>query len=401
MPEYAYHAVDKMGRASDGTMVADDEHLLERRLREIGYWLIDVKVQSARKQGGSHKVPRRELIDFFNGMTSLQIAGIPVADAIAAMAEEIEQPSLKYILNDVGMNVQAGNDLSSSFRKFPKVFSEQVCNLIQAGEHGGNLVATFKDLSEHLEWVDRIVSDVKQASVYPLMILSAVAGLIALMFVFVVPQFAKILSELDIELPALTRGVIAIGEFSQSYWWAILAALAACIFALRRIRKINPSLSMRIDRFKLSMPVFGNIQRLLVQSQFVHNLALMLKAGVPIVDALKLSRGLTNNLVMDTAIEHAEAAVQRGDRISDALRAHNVVSSLTLRMIVVGEDSGRLDTTLQQVADRFDEEIPRQIKRVFALLEPMITLVLVAIVGLIAASIFLPMFALISGLGAG
>jgi len=400
MPEYAYHAVDKLGRASDGTMVADDERLLERRLREIGYWLIDVKVQTARKSGAKRKVPRRELIDFFNGMTSLQTAGISVADAISAMANETEHPSLRAILSDVGINVQAGNDLSTSFRKFPDVFPAQVCNLVQAGEHGGNLVDTFRDLSAHLEWVERIMADIKQASIYPLMIISAVFGLIGLMFAFVVPRFAKIFVELDIELPPLTRGVVAIGDFSQRYWWAILGALVLLVVALRSIRKLNPALTLRIDRFKLSMPIFGRIQRLLVQSQFVHNLALMLKAGVPIIEALKLSRGLTNNLVMDTAIEHAEAAVERGDRISDALRKHDVVSSLTLRMIVIGEDSGRLDTTLQQVADRFDEEIPRHIKRVFAVIEPLITLVLIVIVGLVAASVFLPMFALVSGLGA-
>lgn len=399
MPEYVYHAVDRNGRASDGSMFADDLRLLERRLHEIGYWLIDAKPQSTRKVSKKQKVPRRELIELFNGLTSLQIAGIPIADALEAMAEEIVNVNLRAILTDVAVNVQSGNDLSSSFRKFPTVFSEQVCNLIQAGEAGGNLIDTFRDLSAHLEWVDRIVADVKQASIYPMMIISAVAGLIGLMFTVVVPQFAKIFAELEIQMPALTQAVISIGEFASAYWWAVLSGLAALYVSLKLLRKSNPAITLRMDKFKLSMPVFGSIQALLVQSQFVHNLALMLKAGVPILDALRLSRGLTKNLVMDNAIDDAAEAVQRGDRISDALRRHNIVSSLTLRMIIVGEESGRLDTTLQQVADRFDEEIPRHIKRVFAILEPMITLTLVGIVGLIAAAIFLPMFSLISGLG--
>lgn len=381
-------------------MAADSIALLERRLGEIGYWLIDAKPQSARRQSSKHKVPRRELIDLFNGLTSLQIAGIPIADALDAMAEEVEHVGLKTILIDVAMNVQSGNDLSASFRKFPTVFNEQICNLIQAGEAGGNLTETFEDLSKHLEWVERIMADVKQASIYPMMIISAVAALVGLMFTVVVPQFAKIFGELDIEMPMLTRGVIAIGEFFSAYWWAVLAGIATVIIGSRFMRQTHPVLAIRIDRIKLGLPVFGKIQRLLVQSQFVHNLALMLKAGVPILEALKLSRGLTKNRVMDAAIDDAADAVQRGNKISDALRRHDVVSSLTLRMIVVGEESGRLDTTLQQVASRFDEEIPRQIKRVFAIVEPMITLVLVGIVGLIAAAIFLPMFSLISGLGA-
>ncbi|MEM7082037.1 MAG: type II secretion system F family protein [Pseudomonadota bacterium] len=398
MPEYAYHAVDKLGRQADGTMVADTEQLLERRLREIGYWLIDAEVQVARKQTRRKKVPRQELIDFFNGATSLLKAGIPIADAIAAMAEETEQPVLRQILEDIGLNVQAGNDLSSSFRKFPKVFSEQVCNLVQAGEHGGNLVEVFTDISRHLAWVDRIIADVKQASIYPLMIIVAVAGLVGLMFVFVVPRFATIFAELELELPALTRGVVAIGLFAQQYWWAILLSLAALIIGIRQAARRVSAVARVIDRTKLSMPVFGSIQRLLVQSQFVHNLALMLKAGVPIVESLTLCKGLTNNSIMDTAISDAEIAVQRGNRVSDALRNHDIVSNLTLRMIIVGEDSGTLDEMLQQTADRFDEEIPRQIKRVFAIIEPMITLTLVAIVGLIAGAVFLPMFSLVQGI---
>ncbi|MEM8982947.1 MAG: type II secretion system F family protein [Pseudomonadota bacterium] len=399
MPEYAYHAVDRQGRASDGTMFADDEKILERRLREIGYWLIDARVRHNKRARVRKKVPRRELIDFFNGITSLLIAGIPIAEAISAMAEETEHTSLKNILEDISVNVQSGNEVSESFRKYPGVFSDQVCNLVRAGEQGGNLVETFTDISNHLAWVDRIMADVKQASIYPMMIIAAVAGLIALMFIVVVPKFAEIFAELETDLPGLTRSVIGIGEFAQQYWWAIALGTAGLAVFVMNVRRINPSIALAIDRLKLNIPVFGKLQRLLVQSQFVHNLALMLRAGVPIVEALTLSQGLTNNLVMDRAIADAEAAVQRGDRVSSALRQHSVVSSLTLRMIVVGEDSGRLDTTLQQISDRYDEEIPRQIKRVFSVLEPMITMVLVAIVGLIAASIFLPMFALVSGLG--
>lgn len=399
MPEFAYHSVDRDGRTSDGTMVADSEHALESKLREIGYWLIDAKEQTAKRRLKKFKVPRRELIDFFNGATSLLTAGIPVADTISAMAEETVHPALKQVLEDVSINIRAGTEVSTSLRNYPSVFSEQVCNLIQAGETGGNLEAIFSDLALHLEWVERILADVKQASIYPAMILCAVAGLVVLMLTFVVPQFAAIFAELDIELPALTRGVVNLGAFMQQFWWLLMLGAGGLFVFLRTIGATHPAIALRIDEMKLNMPVFGHIQRLLVQSQFVHNLALMLKAGVPILEALRLSLGVSGNLMMDRAIDDAAATVEQGGKISDAMRSHSVISSLTLRMIIVGEDAGRLDTTLQQVADRFDEEIPRQIKRVFAIVEPMITLVLVGVVGLIAGSLFLPMFSLVSGLG--
>lgn len=380
-------------------MSADSEHALEQKLREIGYWLIDAKEQGARRNTRIASVPRRELIDFFSGMSSLMDAGIPMAEAISAMAEETEHASLRAILEDVSVNVQSGQELSSSFEKYPKVFPNQLCKLIRAGEYGGNLVETFSDLTAHLEWTDQIVADIRQASVYPTVILAAVAGLIALMFIVVVPKFASIFSELELELPALTRAVVGLGEAARHYWWAAIGAGTGLYFGSGLARRRSRKLDLAIDRIKLRIPVFGRIISLLVQSQFVHNLGLMLKAGVPIIDALTLTQGVSNNRVMDAAIADAQAQVQRGGRISDALRAHSVVSSLTLRMIVVGEDSGKLDESLLQVSRRFDAEIPRQIKRVFAIIEPAITLTLVGIVGLVAASIFLPMFSLATGIG--
>lgn len=399
MPEYAYHAVDRSGRPADGTMVADDEQALERRLSDLGIWLIDADEESVKKRSVKLRVPRRDLIEIFYEMSSLLSAGIPVADAITALADETASTSLKFILDDIGIKVQSGEELSDCFAKYPKVFSPQVCNLVSAGEHGGNLTETFKDLSEHLEWVEHILGDIKQASIYPLMIMLAVTGLIGVMFIFVVPTFSKLFLELDVELPALTRGVVALGDFSRQYWWLIVGVVSIIAGVLANFKKIAPQLGYLYDQNKLSLPIFGPILAMLAQSQVVHNLALMLKAGVPIVDALHLCRGLTNNEVMDTAIEDAEYAVKQGNRMSEAFRAHKIMSPFTLRLMVVGEESGQLDRTLQQVANRFDDDIPRKIKRVFSIVEPMITVTLVVVVGLIAAAVFLPMFRLMTSIG--
>lgn len=399
MPEYLYRAVDRDGHTTNGAMAADTELLLERRLTEMGYWLIDAKEQSQRRQGAARRVPRRQLIEFFNGMVSLLMAGIPIADALDAMAEETEHETLQQILRHAGVNVRSGNELSASMRQYPAAFPEQTCNLVQAGEHGGNLSETFRDISDHLEWVERVMADFKQASVYPALVVIAVCGLIVLMLTFVVPRFSEIFSSLDIALPAITRFVIFLGEFAATYWWLMLGALGGLIGFIRLGPQFSPRIAHWLDQLKLDLPIVGPVIGLLVQSQFVHNLALMLKSGVPILDALKLCRGLVDNKVMAGAIRDAELAVNQGRRMSDALRDHPVVSSLTLRMIVVGEESGRLEHTLQQVATRFDEEVPRRIKRVFAVAEPLIMLVLVGIVGGIAAAVFMPMLSIMSGLG--
>lgn len=399
MPEFVYCAVDRNGHHTDGITTAADEHGLEQQLRKAGYWLIDAEKKSRSNASVGKQVKRRELIDFFNGMAALLSAGIPIADALKAMVEEIEDEALAHILEDLEVNVQIGNALSETLRKYPKVFSDQVCNLVTAGEHSGNLENTFKDLASHTEWVERIRADVKQASLYPAMILLAVAGLIALMFTFVVPRFATIFEDLEIELPLLTQIVVSLGKGAEQYWWAVLLGFATLVFTVRFGPKHSATLRRGIDRFKLNVPILGRVNRLLVLSSFVHNLSLMLRAGVPILESLQLCRGVVGNVVMEDAVKDAELAVTEGRRMSEALRSHEIVSSLTLRMMVIGEETGRLDEALRHVKARFDDEIPRRIKRVFSVMEPLITLFLIGIVGLVAASVFLPMFSLISGLG--
>jgi len=397
MPEFAYRAADRTGHQTDGIMAATDEAALEQQLRKAGYWLIEAEAKTRRAQSVVN-VRRRELIDFFNGMASLLAAGISIADSLKAMVEEVESEALAHILEDLDVNVQIGNALSETMRKYPKVFSDQVCNLVNAGEHSGNLVTTFKDLAAHTEWVERIVADVKQASIYPAMILFAVCALIALMFTFVVPRFARIFENLDMELPLLTQIVINLGKAAEQYWWAVLLTFLLVAVVAKFGPKYSLTLRRRLDELKINLPVLGPVNRALVLSSFVHNLSLMLRAGVPILDSLSLCRGVVDNLVMEDAVKDAELAVTEGRRMSEALRQHEIVSSLTLRMMIIGEETGRLDETLSHVKDRFDDEIPRRIKRVFGVMEPLITLFLVSIVGLVAASVFLPMFSLVSGL---
>ncbi len=401
MPDYNYRAVNTKGQSISGSMFAYDENELDKNLQRIGYWLIESSTQNKEKQAvsGKEKVSRKELMDFFNGMYSMLAAGIPVATTIISLAEETTDETFAKVLKDIQVNVEAGNPLDIAMQRHPKIFSSQIVNLIKAGEYAGNLETSCEDITAHLEWVDSIMADIKQASIYPIIILCAVLGLVFLMFFFVVPRFKTIFDSLNLELPLLTQIVIKIGDFTTQYWWLILS-LPVCLFLFfKHVPKYLPTLAMSIDRFKLNVPVFGQLNRMIIQSRFCHNMGLLLKAGVPIIDALSLSKALVGNLVMEKATQDAEAAVNEGRRISEALREHNVISPIVLRMMIVGEETGRLDEALKYVSLRFDKEVPRQIKRVFSVLEPMIMITLIFIVGLIGGAVFLPMFGMMSGLG--
>ena len=404
MTDYIYKAVDGEGETIQGVMTASSEQELDTNLQSQGYWLIEASVQNSKKDAElgplkDRKVPRKELIDFFNGLNAMLEAGIPISNSIAAIAEETADPHLSQVLMDLKINIEAGNTLDQAMSKHPKAFPNQIVQLIKAGEYSGNLAASCEDISEHLEWLDGIIADVKQASIYPTIILCAVLGLVFLMFAVVVPKFKVVFDGLKLELPMLTQAVVSIGEFTTQYWWAILMVPVIVFITVSQGPRFFPILGYYLDMFKLKVPVFGNLNSMIVQSRFCHNLGLLLKSGVPILEALKLCKGLVDNQLMAIAIASAESAVNEGKKVTDALKPHQLFSPIVLRMMVVGEETGRLDSALSFASKRFDKEVPRQIKKVFGILEPAIMITLICIVGLIGGAVFLPMFSLMSGFG--
>ena len=401
MPQYAYRAIDKDSHTINGVLVADTQSMLERKLSELGLWLIEAEESSKRelKAIGKVDVTRKDLADFFNGLATLVGAGIDIAESLRVLVSETVDPGFQRVLEDVRLNIESGVTFYDAMSAHPEVFSSEICNLIRAGEHSGSLVNACQDISEHLEWLDQLMADVKQATMYPAMIAVAVMGLVFIMFSFVVPQFSVIFDSLNMELPAITKGVVAVGDFCNSYWWAILLFVGGVFAFFKFLPQKWPDLAFALDKLKLNMPVFGPVNQLLVLSRFTHNMALMLKAGVPIVESLNLVAGVVANRVMGAAVANAELAVTDGRKMSEALEGHEVISPIVMRMIVVGEETGRLDSCLEKISERMDNEIPRRIKRLFGVLEPLIILTLLGIVGLVAAAIFLPLFSLMSGIG--
>jgi len=382
----------------DGSLFAENEAVLESELEEKGWWLIEVKTQVKRSKKKKATVKRRELIEFFNNMLIMTQAGITVSAAIEAQSEECENEGFKQVLNDMCVKLESGESLVDAMKGYPKVFPEQVSNLIKAGEFSGNLENAFDALAKHLEWVDGLMNDIKQASIYPVLITFAVMGLIGLLFTFVVPRFKKIFDALRLELPAITQSVIDLGEFAENYWWLVLMIVISVVAILKFGPKYNQRFANALDKLKLDLPVFGKLNSLIVMSRFTHNFSLLLRAGVPILDALKMCRGLVGNRVMASAILKAEESVSEGKTVSEGLRGHTVVTPIVLRMMVVGEQTGRLDNSMSHISKRFDEEIPRTIKKVFAFMEPAIMLVLISVVGVVAMAIFLPLLSIMSGL---
>lgn len=399
MSAYRYRAVDKTGYSVNGTMEAADETQLEQLLLDVGYWLVESKsVAREKKETGKLKVSRRELIELCSAMNALLDAGVTIIDALTTMASETTNDGFRHALEDITLNIEAGSTLTESMARHPRIFSKQVTNIVKAGEFSGNLATSFGEVMRHLEWVDELVADLKQVSIYPAMVLFAVSLFVLLLFGFVVPTFAELLAQLDLTLPLVTRIVMSAGDFVSHHFLLIGGFPALIFFSYISARKYSYRFALACDMAKFRIPIVGDILRMIALSKLSHNMAMLMRAGVAMQQALNLSRDLVGNLAVSEAIKDAEIAVTDGQTVSSAFRRYSFFSPMIMRMIVVGEETGTMEHSMDHVSKRFDNEIPRRIKKLMSILEPTIIICLIGLVGTVALAIFLPFLELMGGI---
>jgi type II secretory pathway component PulF len=398
---FQYRAIDAHGKPIEGEMTAPDLFQLERQLQDMGLWLVrtlETKPKSAHRSAKKRgKVKSRDLMDFSTHMFTLLEAGIPLTQALKSLSVETPNIHLRATLQTIFQQVEAGNTLHEAMSQHPRIFPPQVTNLVHAGEDSGTLMDTFKELERYLDWVDQIRGDVRQATIYPSIVIVAVIGLLVLLFTFVIPRFVPILEGLHVPLPTITVVVIAISEFMVGAWWIWGSLILVCPVVWMVGRKYVNGFSHWRDRMVLQLPVMGGLIQMLTLSKFVQNFAVLYRAGIPDLQCLQKCQGLVCNSVVEKALQEAEHAVAEGSTINESLSRHAVFPPMVIQMISVGEATGNLPQTLMNVANFYNREIPRRIKRVFAILEPMITLGLIGIVGIVALALFMPMMSLMGG----
>lgn len=399
MQEFQYQAVDLAGKQHKGMLVAADEHNLETQLQEMGYWLVDSVKLKKKKTFTKIVVKRPELIDFCLSMAAMLNAGISIVDSIDTINEEMDNPSFKHVLNDISSSVVSGNTLESSLKKYPQVFPKQMCSLINAAEYSGNLVDSFKDVANYLQWLEKLVKDVKQVSLYPTIVLIVVGFFILFLFTFVVPQFTELLLSVNVPLPLITQIVVGISEATKDYWYLFIGAPIVLSKVIKfTISRWEP-VALIFDKLKLRLPVFGEVIRMLCLSRLTHNMAILTRSGVPVLQSLNLCRELVGNRVIAKAIEEAEDAVNQGKTMSGVFRKHSVFPPTLLRMVVVGEETGSIEKSFDHISERYDDEIPRRITKVLGIAEPLIMVSLIGIVGTVVIAIFLPLMAILGSVG--
>ena len=396
MGTYRYRAYNAAGEMINGSLEADSMLVLENRLRTAGVWLVDAHEGAAAESRGAGSrltVKRSELIGFFVQMTLLLKAGITVPNALDRLSRDAEGTKLGAIVGSLEESVAIGVPLHQAMAGFPRCFPGETVAIVQAGEVSGRLPEVFESLSSYYEWLDHLVGDVRQALIYPLMVICASTMLVLLLFTFVVPRFVSLLTDLNLEIPLVTRIVMEISNGLLNGWPYLLAGGAAAVIGGKALLRSENNAAI-FDRAKMQIPIFGPLIAMFALSRFTHNLGMLYKAGIPLLRGLEISENLVGNRALARAIASARTAVSEGTPLSKALTQHDVFPATVVTMIATGETSGTLDFSLQSVSDYYNKIIPRRIKMVFAIFDPLIMLSLIGVVGFVAMAVILPILQL-------
>ena len=400
MPNFRYRCVATDGTIQTGTMEIVNEPELEEHLASQGLWLIEAeeeKVEGKGSRAGSGffvKIKRRDVIDFSIQIATQLNAGVPLMNALEITAEESSNPHFQEIMRTVCQDVESGSTLWEAVDRHPKAFTPEIVSLIRAGESSGNLPEVFGEIRRHLEWVDELMGDIRQASIYPAFILVAIIIFVLVLFTFVVPQFAELLTKLNVELPLITKIVFGFSDFVKATWWIWFAALIIIPTTIGICRRKYRRFAFYYDKLKISLPVFGELNRMISLSRFSHNMSSLFRSGIPILEAIQLCQGLVGNQVLKEALQHVETDMSEGEPMNKVMAQYPVFGSMVVRMVNIGENTGNLDSVLDTVSKYFDETVPRKVKQVFSFMEPAFILFLVSLVAVVALAIFLPIFSL-------
>lgn len=406
MPNFAYTVRDAGGSMIPGTVEAESEGLLRRRLTEQGFTVVDIKeTKGARKKnadGGFGRIKLSDLSIFCRQFSTMIDAGVSLVRCLSVLAEQTVNPKLKRIINDLQLEVEAGQMLSRALSKYPNVFSNLFIGLVRAGEVGGVLEESLQRLSQFLEGDMELRRKVKSAMTYPVIVMIVAVGIVIGLVTFILPKFMDLFVDLGVkDFPAPTRLLMSFSNLLTSRWYIIVIGLVIFFISFKLF--VKSKVGRRLyDRFKLKVPVFGKLNHKIVLARFSRTLGTLLCSGVPILQALETVAGTVSNEIVSDAILEARARIREGDRIGDPLQRSKLFPPMVVQMISIGEESGALDPMLHKVAEFYEAEVDAALASLTSAIEPVMIVFLGGAVGFIVISIFLPLVAVVQSLtGAG
>lgn len=404
MPIFNYIGRDRSGQQVNGQLVASNQEAAMNQLqaKEVIITSLIEEVEASRDITFSFLSKRTITLDdqvlLTRQLYALSKAGIPVIRSLTGLAESSENPKLAEVLNEIANSLTSGAELSSSFGKFPKIFSPIFINMLQIGENTGRLDLAFQKLTEHLELERETKKRIKSATRYPIFVMAAMVIAVTVINVFVIPNFSSVFAKLGADLPLPTKILMATSSFTLEYWWLILTGVIISAVSWFYFIRTPKGLLWK-DTALLRLPLFGSLFKRIALSRFARSFAMMLAAGVPILKALSVVSKSVGNKSVSLAIEDMSRGVERGERLTSTAAETGLFTPLILQMIAVGEETGSVDDLLNNVADFYEQEIDYELTQLSDSIEPILLVFLGALVLILALGVFLPIWNLSGAMG--
>lgn len=401
---YEYKAVDSARRKTRGSISAENlgeaiDQILgsgltvveltgrEHREKTPPFWQLEIGEKDLHRQ----KLPKKKLLSLLTQMALMMKAGVPLSMAMSVMIDGQKDKVLRRILEEMQQDLYSGIPISESMKKF-RAFPELIVSMVQSGEENGRLDTAFERCASITEKEISLSSKIRGATGYPLFLLFLTVGLTIVMSTVVLPNFAEVFREFGADLPALTVAVMAFSDFLTTRWYALLGTFLLLAAAYRAAFRHVPRFALGVDRMKLRLPALGTVMLQQHISRFCRVMASLVAAGVDIVRSLEIARDIITNRYIRSRISRMIEEVKIGTAINASMSRDPIFDPLLVSMIRVGEESGMLADSLQKMADLYEEQTDSSVKRLTAMLEPAMTIVIALVVGTVILSIVIPMF---------
>lgn len=441
MPTFQFEAMDATGAEIKDVIEANTEEEAQATIRQMGYFVTKISVKKSRKKaeeaGPAARKKRglvfggvrsKDLTTFTRQLSILQDAGLPILRSLRILANQAKPGRLKYSLEDTCDEIEAGATLSEAMAKSPKCFNRLYVNMIKAGEAGGALELILQRLADFQERSESLKRKVKGAMIYPVFVVSIAVLILTLIMIFIVPKFQEIFTDFDLTLPTMTLYLMAISKWTVEFWFLIpLIPISIWLF-IKLVRKFKEG-RMGWDQYIIKVPVFGGLFEKNIMARTARTLGTLVASGVPILEALNITRDTAGNAVFERMYSRISEAIREGESIAKPMKENSVpgfhpvalffwitsipliggliyllkvnqrvVDDIVVNMVDVGEETGELDTMLYKVADVYDEEVAVLTDSLTRLMEPILILILGGMVGFIVIALFVPLVKLIEKL---
>ncbi len=413
MPVFSYEAMNSVGQPVKGQIEASSSEDAISRIRAQGEFPTKVKEKAAKKgavpqaaRGGAAAgrrrkvgaIPNKLLTQFTRQLSTLIDAGLPIVRSLRILEQQQKPGPMRLAIRLVADDVEEGRPLSEAMSTHPKAFNRLYCNMIRAGELGGVLDLVLQRLAEFLERSQALKRKVIGAMLYPAAVITFAGGIVMAIMLVVIPKFEQIFAEMGQDLPAMTAMLMTVSKWVQFPGFIVILATPVVIYMILKLLKMSPQGRYGVDAFFMNIPVFGQIIRKTAVARFSRTMGTLLGAGVPILEALNITRETAGNEVFSRAMLTVHDGIREGESFAEPLRQAKIVEPMVVNMIDVGEETGKQDQMLDKIADVYDEEVQTLVDSMVSLLEPTMVIVLGVVVGYIVIALFMPMVGILGGM---